>query len=84
MNENTKNKVNAVAQIAFPTLGALTLLGVVLAGGGLCLASLLGMIVFYEPAFFGLTFAIGFLVAVFATLQLSRKLFEITEGKKSR
>jgi ABC-type antimicrobial peptide transport system permease subunit len=81
MNEKTKETVNAVAKIAFPTLGALTLLVVVVAGGALCLASLFGMMVFYEPAFFGFTFAIGFLVAILGTLLLSRKLFELNEGR---
>ena len=46
MNEQTKEKVNSVAKIAFPTLGALGLLGTIVAGGGLCLVSLLGVLFF--------------------------------------
>ncbi len=77
MNEETKEKVSAVAKVAFPTLGALGLLGAIVAGGGLSIASLIGMLVFYEPGFFGLTFAIGFLVAAMGTFELSRRLFRM-------
>ena len=78
MNEKTKETVDAVAKVAFPALGALSLLGVIVAGGGLSIASLLGMLLFYEPGFFGFTFAVGFLVATVATFQLSKKLFDIS------
>lgn len=84
MNEQTKEKVNSVAKIAFPTLGALGLLGTIVAGGGLCLVSLLGVLFFYEPGFFGLTFAIGFLVAAMGTFELSRRCFGVTEREKLR
>ena len=75
MNEKTKETVDAVAKVAFPALGALTLLGVILAGGGLSIASLFGLLVFYEPGFFGLTFVVGFLVAALGTVMLSQRLF---------
>ena len=80
MNDKTKETVNAVAKVAFPTLGALTLLGLILAGGILSIASLFGMLVFYEPGFFGFTFFIGFTVATLGTVMLSQRLFQLKLG----
>lgn len=77
MNEKTKEKVEAVAKVAFPALGALGLFSIVVAGGGLSIASLLGMLCFYEPTFFGFTFAIGFVVAIVGAFELSKRLFRL-------
>ena len=81
MNEKTKDTVRVISRFTLPTLGVLSLLAVVVAGGGLSLASLMGMLVFYDTTFFLFTFVVGFLVAILGTFQFSRKLFEMAEVK---
>lgn len=83
MNEQTKERVNSAAKFAFPTLGLCGLLGMIVAGGGLSVVSLIGMLMLYEPLFFGITFTAGFMVAAVGTFEMSRRLFMMGEQGKN-
>lgn len=77
MTEQTKERIEVVSSLACPTLGVLTLVGLILAGSVLSGMSVVGMLFFYEPAFFGLTFAAGVGASCLGLLFLAHRLFEL-------
>ena len=80
MTDQTKERIEVVTKVAFPTLGMLTLLMLILAGTALSVMSVLGMMLFYEPAFFGLTFVTGVGVSCVGLVVLAGRLFELKKA----
>ena len=81
MTEQTKERIEVVSQVACPTIGVLALLGLVAAGSVLSVMSVVGMLFFYEPAFFGMTFVAGVGASCIGLVFLAHRLFEMKRGK---
>ena len=81
MTEQTKEQIDRVSQVACPTLGVFALLGLVAAGITLSVMSVVGVILIYEPTFFGMTFSAGVVASCIGLVFLAHRLFEMKQAK---
>lgn len=77
MNEKNREVLKQVTGWILPGLGLLTLVGFILGGVGLSLLGFVGLVFSGSDGFFGMSFLLGFLFAMFGLIQVAQRFFQL-------
>ncbi len=77
MNEDAKKKAKEVTKVVLPTLGMMSLVGLILIGFGLMGLSLLAAMIFYELTISMVMFLVGAFIGTLGVVLFAKSLLTI-------